>query len=310
MSGYTVDEIKNIGRLLLPPNSNFSEEQISAIMSHHSFDVVACPGSGKTAALITKIALLLKQLDNDKQAKGICVITHTNVGVSEILDKLKLVGINNITHPHFIGTIHDFFNSFFSIRAYDYLMNNNKNLVFLEDDEFFQYCSKVFNRNKPAWWTSPLARTAITNSQLYINDDMSFRLVGLEDRSEQYKGILLNTFKDVLKQGILCHRDSLILCDWYTRYFKSEITKAIRNRFSFVFMDETQDTSQTQYLILERIFNEENTVDDQIVVQKFGDPYQALYNLWNGEEDSWVPDEEKSLQISTSNCKNIKNNMH
>ncbi|KAF6628197.1 UvrD-helicase domain-containing protein [Paenibacillus sp. EKM208P] len=64
-----------------------------------------------------------------------------------------------------------------------------------------------------------------------------------------------------------------------------------------MFIDEAQDTSDSQMKVISKI-TENNS---EIIVQNYGDPYQSLYNLDGDSPDAWKPDEETSPQISLSN---------
>ncbi len=78
-------------------------------------DVQACPGSGKTTLVGLKLQLLLEQWHD--AYGGICVLTHSNVAISEIVARLGtgFIGTKLLSYPHFIGTIQEFVNSFLAL---------------------------------------------------------------------------------------------------------------------------------------------------------------------------------------------------
>lgn len=73
--------------------------------------VKACPGSGKTYSLAARISRLLKE---DLGKKGIAVISFTNIACREIEEKLSNEFSTPVPlrHPHFLGTIDSFINTF------------------------------------------------------------------------------------------------------------------------------------------------------------------------------------------------------
>lgn len=239
--------------------------------------------------------MLVKKLESTN--KGICIITHTNVGVEEILKQLRKVGIINLPHPHFIGTIHDFLNTFFALRAYNKFFQNYKSINFLDDDDYQNHFSKYFNGFKPDWWT--LKAPSCKHLQISFNDDGTTSLIGIEGKRHQDS--VHQTFRALLQSGILRHSDTLALSEWYIRKHRIKLHDTFNNRFKFLFIDETQDTSIKQYALIDLIFNPVRTPGVNTIIQRFGDPYQALYNLFNDEEDAWVPIEEHSVQITSSN---------
>ena len=68
------------------------EIRISILEAMTSIDVQACPGSGKTTLIATKLILLAKKWQYPHQ--GICVLSHTNVAKDEIIGRLKRSNTN------------------------------------------------------------------------------------------------------------------------------------------------------------------------------------------------------------------------
>ncbi len=71
---------------ILGKDIHFDEEHINVIKCIESKDVQAFPGSGKTTALVAKLAILAKKWPASFQ--GICVLSHTNVAREEIEKRL------------------------------------------------------------------------------------------------------------------------------------------------------------------------------------------------------------------------------
>ncbi|MBB6732668.1 UvrD-helicase domain-containing protein [Cohnella zeiphila] len=295
MIDITIEDIIDVETALLGQTKSFTEEQRNIIAYGRSGDVVACPGSGKTTVLIAKIAIIIKKIKEADLDYGICVITHTNVGVEEILNKLKILGINDVSYPHFIGTIHEFLNSFFSLKAYSILINRER-FFFIENDEYKAYFSNFFEKHKPAWWGFAPPITAVDRTKLSIdNNTREISLVGFEDK--RYHSELQETFKDMFFSGYLRHSDTIALSKWYIENNTTKLSRAFQARFKYFFMDETQDTSIDQYQLITRLIEG----NKETVIQRFGDPYQALYNLYYGEPDAWEPPVEERKEIATSN---------
>lgn len=84
------------------------------ILDYNQGNVVvkACPGSGKTYSLAARISRLLREPDLGK--KGLAVISFTNIACREIEDKLSNDFSTPVPlrHPHFLGTIDSFINTF------------------------------------------------------------------------------------------------------------------------------------------------------------------------------------------------------
>ncbi|WP_241751591.1 UvrD-helicase domain-containing protein [Bacillus thuringiensis] len=297
MEDKLMEELKSIERILLPLNCEFSDNQRRVILADSSANIIAGPGSGKTTVLIAKIAFWLKRVKELNKEKGICIITHTNVAVDEIKKQLELVGIVNFGYPNFIGTIHDFFNHFFTYKAYQELYPNKK--VLLDEEEMYKdRFIKIFSD-----YNSPFAPTSrIQETYLKFLSDGTIDLIG--ECNEWCREDVINTFRDLLEMGIFRHNDTISFSNWYIKKYEQHIKNAFGKRFLWAFIDETQDTSELQYDLLMRIFNNGLTI-----LQKFGDPYQALYTMFGKGNDAWVPSRgeipELELSYSTRFGENI-----
>ena len=102
-----------------------TREQLSFLEAEGRVIVRACPGSGKTYSVATK---LLSYLDNwDRYHQGVAVLSFTNVASDEIYKKAFLLnkGIGKLDYPHYIGTVDSFINEFIVLR-YGYLKTHDK----------------------------------------------------------------------------------------------------------------------------------------------------------------------------------------
>lgn len=292
------EKLKSIEKVLLPQGFKFTDEQKNIIFHDDSANIIAGPGSGKTAVLIAKIALIMSNADSVKNndTRGVCIITHTNVAVDEIKTKLFQLGIEIIKAPHFIGTIHDFCNTFMLHQAYNSMYEHNSITIF-DEKEYKERFVEIYDRDKDEDAKGYAPTSTISNTHLRFSDD------GVEDIVEQIKKNkqhLKNTFNELLEAGILRHNDILSLSMWYLEKYTLKVQKAFEERFSWFIFDETQDTSLFQYEILQKVYT--NT---SCKVQKYGDPYQSLYNMFSNTQDAWIPKEEegymKSFELSQSN---------
>lgn len=93
----------------------FDGNRSDIIKNLESIDIQAFPGSGKTTILIAKLAILAKKWSYTNA--GICVLSHTNVAREEIEERLGNTDIGKklLMYPHFIGTLHSFFDTFVAL---------------------------------------------------------------------------------------------------------------------------------------------------------------------------------------------------
>lgn len=93
-----------------------SGERIEVIKNLESIDVSACPGSGKTTALLAKLIILSNRMPF-ADGRGICVLTHTNVAIDLIKEKLGVNATKLFSYPNFFGTIQSFVDKFLAVPA-------------------------------------------------------------------------------------------------------------------------------------------------------------------------------------------------
>ena len=78
-----ITDFTPIEKLLLPNGCCFANDARNVINSWNSNDILACPGSGKTTVLIAKLKLIADKSPL-KDGRGVCVLSHTNVAVSDL----------------------------------------------------------------------------------------------------------------------------------------------------------------------------------------------------------------------------------
>lgn len=105
-------------------------------------------------------------------------------------------------------------------------------------------------------------------SNKFINNGTTF---GFEKGSGK---LLLEQYEILFKEGFLRYKDSFSFGEFYLTGFP-RIKTILQSRFKFVFVDEMQDLEKFQIDIIENIFSEKNS---KTVIQRIGDPNQAIYN--------------------------------
>ncbi len=130
----TDEDIAYAEKLLLPPGCEFNEERRNFIKCMDSRDVVACPGSGKTTALLAKLLILARKMPF-ADGRGICVLTHTNVAIDEIKKRAGIASALLFRYPNFFGTIHSFVGKYLANPAYIDRFGHRQIRI---DDEYYR----------------------------------------------------------------------------------------------------------------------------------------------------------------------------
>lgn len=301
MADWTVsdNEIQEIERLLLPKGCHFADDAKTVIRCWQSKDVAACPGSGKTTVLLAKLKLLADKMPLDKGA-GICVLSHTNVAVDVLKDKLSKYSTKLMSYPNFIGTIQSFMDRFVTM---PYVRKKYKrNVQPVDEQTFAEHFSRIISTNK---YSELKYFLQFTHSRyynlysdwinfiknLYLNDDGNLSLYGVNrmlarsntDSATQFyyaeKAVLVT-------DGIMRYKDAYDHAKEAIDSLSSEYTELFSSRFQYVFVDEFQDCNKVQRDALDKLFN-----PSLCCVIHIGDPDQAIYNFSWDEKLDWIPGE-------------------
>ena len=144
----TRDDIANVSE-----NENLildDDERISVLETMRSIDIQACPGSGKTTLIATKLILLSKKWPFQHQ--GVCVLSHTNVAKDEIINRIKQSNTAEaqclLSYPHFIGTIQEFVNRFLAL---PYIRSTGIKDITVDNDEYVKQAVSLLSLGQFGW---------------------------------------------------------------------------------------------------------------------------------------------------------------
>lgn len=253
-----------------------THEQLSFLEAEGRVIVRACPGSGKTYTVATK---LLFYLDNwDRYHQGVAILSFTNVASEEIYKKALLMnkGIGKLDYPHYIGTVDSFINEFIVLR-YGYLKTHDKvkPLIALSDNWEIPY----------GYWRTECYRNGCVNNieKFQWGIDNKFykekEIVSCELRGksqllpcQQYKVMLMK--KNIIFQNEVASFSYRLLKEY------PMIATAIVERFPIIIIDEAQDTSEEQMAVFD--FLTEAGIKSIFLV---GDPDQAIYEWRNANPE-------------------------
>ncbi|WP_407895602.1 UvrD-helicase domain-containing protein [Lacticaseibacillus sp. N501-2] len=277
-------DLEQIEKLLLH-GAHFTTEQKQVIQAPGRINVVAGPGSGKTTVLAAKVLLLLTNPQID--GKGICCITHTNVAVNEILERLKIGGIDEVEYPNFVGTIQSFMDTFLGRTAFAKILPG-VTMKLLEEEKYKERYTQNFKRIVTTYTYPKVPNPDKWQTKLVISDS---GLYHYENVSQNFQYGINHALKWLFNDGIVSYNDLKSLSNWYLNQHKAELCAALGERFSYLMLDEAQDTDMMQFNIINNLASASS-----LNVQRFGDPYQSLYTIYGSEvEDSWKPKNDEGV---------------
>lgn len=323
------DEDIDYAAKVLNISNGFDIPRVNVIKCMESRDVVACPGSGKTTVLLAKLLILARHLPL-KNNKGICILTHTNVAIDEIKERLGDKANELLSYPNFVGTIHSFISKFLASPAFVQYYSLRISRVFEPEDYKLQLVKK-YKSLYPPFSGSKLdailyrrlnkktqeskdntiiakAKEDLLRSLELDYNDNTIKRVAFNKRTTFLKNPNLDAYKEytalieeLQNDGICSYNDLQGYALKYSNEFIKELQCIFSERFSFVFVDEMQDTSELQLRILENVFDKE-----KVTFQCFGDPQQTIYES-DDKECAWEPRDplfiKNSIRLSNSIAK-------
>lgn len=342
MAFATDEEIRIAHDILLKGKNPFDNPRVEIIKKDSSCYVQACPGSGKTTALLAKLIILANKLPLEG-GRGVCVLTHTNVAIDEIKAKVGPKADVLFSYPNFFGTIQTFLHKYVAAAALHYFYgsqiqyvdndiakavllkkysslpfeNKLKRFVFalmagkkhrLGENEINAWggvdsliAANVIKKKgkRVVWYDFQLSGHDYANipgniallirakKKGIINNEwkeiiLKFKIDWLNSwliTDSGHIGITTETGKEYLrikeemfKEGILSFEDAYDLAFRYIREKGLDYSSFSDKRFKYLFIDEVQDCNKQQAELIKSLF-----ADDKVVVQRFGDYCQAIY---------------------------------
>lgn len=291
---------------LLRPGQNFDAQRRDVIKSLESIDVSACPGSGKTTALLAKLLIIADQLPL-KGNRGICVLTHTNVAIDTITRSVGLPAGKLFTYPNHFGTIQSFVDKYLAIPAYVQMLGKRPEII--DNDWYYAKLDKQFrylpreaqafcHKHSRAGYPHTICFNDLTVSN--GNTCKALRLDLNVDKEKKIFDGLVNLKRRVLNYGVLSYDDAYHLASIHVSRHPS-LKHLFSKRFAFVFIDEMQDTNTKQIDLLKHLF------DDSVVVQRIGDVNQAIFSFNSMDEDCPWSATQCNLQLEITGSKRFSN---
>lgn len=290
-------DIQAVEELLLPHSAHFPDDAREVVRCWHSTDIAACPGSGKTTVLLAKLKLLADRMPLENGA-GICVLSHTNVAVNEIKNRLSDYADRLLNYPNYIGTIQSFIDRFVTI---PYLRNiSGQNVQVIDSLTYAQHMLNGIERNKKYYALNRVIELNFSSGNqfkskldyiqaLNIRSDGAL-CVGQQRRAlagvgkpstKQYTELQTELLK---KEGIIRYQDAYAYANAAIDELPTEYTDLFSARFQYVFIDEYQDCNNLQRQAIDAIFD-----STKCAVFKIGDSDQAIYNSAEDTTPDWIP---------------------
>ncbi|MCG6188155.1 UvrD-helicase domain-containing protein [Maribellus maritimus] len=236
-----------------PTFDNLNAEQFTAVQHIEGPSlIIAGPGTGKTKTLTGKIAWLIG--NHHTKPDEILAITFTNKAAGELKERLEAILKNkNQSGEVTVSTFHAF--GLAILKDYNAEFNRNANFI-LVDESLKKEIIKSISKEKGSE-TKRLSAEISKIKKGSLPENPFFK----KYENELQK---LNAFDldDLIEKPVQLLSEN------------KEITKKLRDKYQFIFVDEYQDTNDTQYKLLRLLAPDSNS--NLCVV---GDANQSIYGF-------------------------------
>ena len=245
---------------------NLTKQQRQAVLYHDSAFIEACPGSGKTRTLAAKLLHLLDEVR--ETPRKISCITYTNAAAHEIENRLRLYEQNGDDASYEVSTIHSFCLTNVLSPYYWKLPNLNAGYEILpsDSDKYEEIVRSICHRHNLQFNLD----TKRAFEGLGRNTDGSpIALYPLDSKPD----VALGFWSELERQGLIDFTN-IIYYSYLLIASHSSIAKSLACKFSWILIDEFQDTTALQFEVLKKIAG--------FKITKFflvGDPKQSIYGF-------------------------------
>ncbi len=250
-------------------------EQKNAVRCDENLMLTACPGSGKTRVIISKLSRAINGVRDTPRA--VACITYTNAAVYEIEARLRQHIQPGDDAYYDICTIHSFcLNHIF--RPFCYLIKGYKNgFKVLTPDcvEFEQHVTAICAQH---------GKYGLTFKDLEDFTQLRVSLDGKPVGSAIERGSLTSAiasayWKRIREAGFIDFAN-IVYYSLFLLRKRPEILSCISSKFAWILVDEFQDTTDLQVEILSLIAEAKRT--RFLLV---GDPYQSIFQFAGARPD-------------------------
>ena len=239
------------------PYKNLTDEQMDAVVYNDSMLLSACPGSGKTRTLVSKLHHII---DNSEKLsigkRKVVAITYTNIAADTIQERLLSYGVER--KSLWVGTIHAL--------CLQWIITPNINIIPRLCGGFV-----ILDEHERETKLSELKQNYGFKS--YVNIDTALNLDYIPKYSTGTKEYhLILDYHKYLEKNNYIDFDLILNISQKLLRSNPKLCKRLGNLFYHILIDEYQDTSVMQYEILKCIL-----IQKQTKITLIGDKEQAIY---------------------------------
>jgi DNA helicase-2/ATP-dependent DNA helicase PcrA len=275
-----------------------NEKQTEFVECDGNILLLASAGTGKTRCIASKISRLINE--KKLEPSRVLCLTFTNKACEETKERL-LSAVGGAALSATVRTFHSFC---FQIIDFEKRRTSGffpENVIYDEEDckelissivdgvegDIQKYVDAVKEyRNEKNIFTDDSDVDIIKAFQIIKNTDVGYLTKRITGKSSNLIQTFLDKGEDIIReyQKALADNNAFDFNDLvsgvYLLFMNQEVVARWRDKFSFICIDEAQDTSISEYRLISRLFG-----NSQIVL--CGDFFQTIYK-WRGSDPDYL----------------------
>ncbi|MGE5806604.1 MAG: ATP-dependent helicase, partial [Ignavibacteria bacterium] len=246
--------------------------------------IVAGAGSGKTRVLTFKVAYLI---DIGYKPENLLILTFTNKAANEMKGRIKNL-IGNKAEGIWMGTFHSIFARILRIESKSTKYRSNFSIYDTEDSlSLVQNIFTNFNIEIEGF-TPNMVRHRISYLKNHMIMPDEFRKKHIKSPMDEKIAEIFEEYQKRLLENNSMDFDDLLLNPINMFLTNDKIHQKYKKKFSYILVDEFQDTNKAQYELLKLL----TPKDGKICI--VGDDAQSIYS-WRGANLGNMLDFEKDF---------------
>lgn len=247
-----------------------NEEQLNAVRHIDGpMLILAGAGSGKTKTLTSRLAYLIGEVGIDPA--NTLTLTFTNKAASEMRERALRLLNNSETYPPLLCTFHKF--GLLFLKFHIDKIGRKNNFVIIDTDDKKRIIRNIAKELK----FDISASMAASEISKYKNSLLSPAVIIEKAQIPEYQKIaqIYKEYQKNIEENNLVDFDDLLKLTYEILNQEDELRRQTSKKYTYIMVDEYQDTNELQFKLLELLASEHNNL---CVV---GDDDQSIYG-WRG----------------------------
>ena len=269
---------KNSEKCRIEEKTSEQVEYIESSIKENIF-LNACPGSGKTEVVGVKAAYEMSKWE--KPFAGMAILTFTNNATDVIFSRVRqFTGMSTIPYPHFVGTFDSWLQGYivqpFAHKVTGYKDENGDTSITLIEENcksafLIPYKIEYTKGTNEKYQINEVSFSPRNKSVIFYNDEINNVVKKIAELDSSVLQEIKSKKQLFKKQGWATYYDIDKIAQDVLK--DENIIKQLCQRFPFIIIDEAQDLSEMQFMLLSSMHKY------GVIIHYVGDINQSIYKF-------------------------------